>query len=120
MRENINWPPTACPPMGIWPTTWACALTRNPNSDLLVHGSTLNHLATLAWPKCNIIFVVNAHLRIFFPLTFREWKGMRGKDREKHQCERDTSIGCLLHTPLPGLGIKPAIQICALDWESNL
>nr|KAF6420629.1 hypothetical protein HJG59_009359 [Molossus molossus] len=29
VRENIDWLPPACPPLGIWPTTWACAPTRN-------------------------------------------------------------------------------------------
>ena len=42
---------------------------------------------------------------------------MRGRDGDKHQCERETSIGWLLHMPWPGtklqsrhvpsLGIKP-------------
>ena len=31
---------------------------------------------------------------------------------EKHQCDRGTSIGCLLQAPIPG--IKPTTQACAL------
>nr|KAF6292159.1 hypothetical protein mPipKuh1_009768 [Pipistrellus kuhlii] len=54
---------------------------------------------------CFVVFV-NLHLRIFIPLLSRESgrEGGRGKrarerEREKHQCERDTWIGCLQHTP---------------------
>nr|KAF6438102.1 hypothetical protein HJG59_008773 [Molossus molossus] len=32
MKENLNWPPPACPSPGIGPTTWACALTGNLGS----------------------------------------------------------------------------------------
>ena len=42
-----------------------------------------------------------------FPIAFSE----RGREREKHQCERETSIGCLLYAP--GLGNKPTTQACA-------
>ena len=39
-------------------------------------------------------------------------KGWEGEEEgEKHQCERETSVGCLLHVSLPG--IKPATQIYA-------
>nr|KAF6425147.1 hypothetical protein HJG59_009215 [Molossus molossus] len=37
-RENMDWPPPACPPLGIRPTAWACALTGNRTGDLLVQG----------------------------------------------------------------------------------
>ena len=39
---------------------------------------------------------------------FRE----RGREGEKHPCEREKSIGCVLHAPW--LGSKPATQACAL------
>ena len=38
--------------------------------------------------------------------------GGRMREREKHQCERGTFVGCLLHTPQ--LGIGPTTQVCAL------
>ena len=40
--------------------------------------------------------------------------------RERVQCERTTSIGCLLYAPRPG--IEPTTQVCALTWNqtSNL
>lgn len=44
---------------------------------------------------------------------------MREGEREKHLCKTDTSIGCLPPASWPGLGIEPAIQVCALDLESN-
>ena len=38
-----------------------------------------------------------------FFIAFRE----REKDREKHQCERETSIGCLSYTPQQGIEPQP-------------
>nr|KAF6471706.1 hypothetical protein HJG59_011073 [Molossus molossus] len=55
MRENIDWPPPACPPLGIRPTTWACALTGNQICDFLVQGrrsTTEPH-----WPDKNEIIL---------------------------------------------------------------
>lgn len=45
----------------------------------------------------------------------REGRGQGGGVGEKHQCKRDTLIGCLPHEPRPRLGIEPAAQVCALD-----
>ena len=44
----------------------------------------------------------------------------RGREGEKHRCERETPNSCLLPTPLPGT--KPATQACALtrNWTGNL
>lgn len=45
---------------------------------------------------------VNPHQRLlFFPLILRMevWEGVGERLREKQQCERDLSIGCLLHAP---------------------
>ena len=44
----------------------------------------------------------------------------RGREGEKHQCERQTLIVCLLHNPW--LGTKPATQACVLTGNrtSNL
>ena len=36
-ERYIDQLPLACLQMGTWPTTWACALTGNQSSDLLVH-----------------------------------------------------------------------------------
>ena len=43
-------------------------------------------------------------------LIFKERGTEGGRRGEKHQCERETSVGCLLCTP--GLGPEP-------DWELN-
>ncbi|EPQ08408.1 SWI/SNF complex subunit SMARCC1 [Myotis brandtii] len=43
-----------------------------------------------------------------------EWKGV---GRQKHPCERDTLIGCLLHKPRLALGIEPAPKVHAPDWN---
>lgn len=47
-EEIINQLPPARSLLGIEPVTWACALTSNRIGDHLVHGSTVNHWATLA------------------------------------------------------------------------
>nr|KAF6500712.1 hypothetical protein HJG59_007773 [Molossus molossus] len=36
--EREHWPPSAGPPLGIGPTSWACALTGNRTSDVFVWG----------------------------------------------------------------------------------
>lgn len=43
----------------------------------------------------------------------------RGRVREKHRRERDTSIGYLLHTPQPGPGMKFATQVYNLDQNQT-
>ena len=44
--RNINvWLRLACPQLGTWPTTQACALPGNPASDPLVHRLALNPLS---------------------------------------------------------------------------
>lgn len=47
-----------------------------------------------------IYFIFNTHWRIFFSLISRESERERGGGEK----ERDTSMGCLPHVPLPGLG----------------
>ena len=50
-------------------------------------------------------------------LIFRE-KGREGERKgEKHQCEREISIGCLPY--VPQLGTKYATQACALTWNQT-
>ena len=45
-RGNINvWLPLVCFPLGNWPTTQACALTRNWTGNPLVHRPALNPLS---------------------------------------------------------------------------
>lgn len=49
--------------------------------------------------------------RGYFSIDF--WRvGGRGKDRK-----RDSSIGCLLNTPIPEQGMEPASEVHALDWN---
>ena len=49
---------------------------------------------------------------------FREWEMEEEWEGKKHQCERETSIGCL--QPMPQ-GTTPATQACALprNWTSD-
>ena len=54
-------------------------------------------------------FLQSSHKDVLIDLQ-REEKG--GREGEKHQCERETSIGCLLYGPQ--LWTKPATQTCAL------
>ena len=44
-------------------------------------------------------FLLNTHLRICLLIWERE--------REKHRGERETSVGCLLHSPQPGIEPQP-------------
>lgn len=66
------------------------------------------------------ILLLNPYPRIFFSHWFSDRGEGReeGGEREKHRYQRDM-IGCLLHKPYPRLGIEPATEVCAFDWESN-
>ena len=45
-ERNINvWLPLACPRLGTWPVTQACALTGSRTGDLLLHRPTPNPLS---------------------------------------------------------------------------
>ena len=55
----------------------------------------------------------------FFSFINSRERGKEGENKgEKHQCERETSIGCPLHVPQLGTeprpGTKPTTQACAL------
>ena len=46
---NINvWLPLACPLLGTWPATQACALTGNQTSDPLIHRPAFNPLSHIS------------------------------------------------------------------------
>ena len=56
--------------------------------------------------------IENTHILFNFFSDFRE-RGRKGeREGEKHQCERETLIDCLLYAPL--LGSESATQACAL------
>ena len=67
-ERNINvWLPLMLSPLGTWPATQACALTRNLTGDLPVHRPALNPLSCtsqgcfsvfLQWNTCVIICIV--------------------------------------------------------------
>ena len=44
-ERNNNRLPRACPQLGIWPKTQACALIENQTSNLLVHRLVINPLS---------------------------------------------------------------------------
>ena len=46
-------------------------------------------------------------LKDFYIFAFRQRRKEGEREREKHYHVRDTSSGCLLHTPNQGLGPKP-------------
>nr|KAF6480870.1 hypothetical protein HJG59_010664 [Molossus molossus] len=59
--------------------------------------------ALLLWSSFFLFFYIltrghfsRGHFSIFVQT---EWEGERGRDREKHRRERDTSSGCHLHDP---------------------
>ena len=59
------WLPLACPLLGTWPATQACALTGNQTGDSLLHKPTLNPLSYTSqgglyfFIVFNIIYVTN-------------------------------------------------------------
>ena len=52
----------------------------------------------------------------FYLCIFRQGGREGEKEGEKHQCERKTSIGCLLHVPQQGTELNPGMSP---DWELN-
>ena len=56
-------------------------------------------------------FFLNPHLRTFF-IAFRERVRERGKEGEKHQQEREASIGCLPRMLGPGLDLPEPGMVC--------
>ena len=81
------------------------------DSWLLVHKSTLN---------TSVLSVYTLFKKILFIYFFFRERGREGeREGEKHRCEREMSIGCLLCTPQPGT--KPATQACALteNWTGD-
>ena len=69
-ERNINvWLPLACPQLGMWPTTQACALTGNQTSDPLLFRLALNSLSHTSQSSCTS-FCMNLYLQ--FPYT-HEW-----------------------------------------------
>ena len=74
-ERNINvWLPLACPLLGTWPTTQACALTGNQTCDPLVHRPTLNLLShTSQGATCVSIvrsWIVHPHAYFLNVFTF--------------------------------------------------
>ena len=56
----------------------------------------------------NRIRTIGYFLKDFIYLfIFREREREREREGEKHQCERETSVGCLLCTPNQGPGLQP-------------
>ena len=65
------------------------------------------------FPICLICYI----LFILFIFIFKE-KGKEGeKEGERHQCEKETSIGCLSDAPQPV--IEPTTPECALTGNQT-
>ena len=94
-ERNVNvWLPLARPLLGTWPATQACALTGNRTSDPSFCSPVLNPLS---------------HTSQGF-IAFKE-RG-REREREKHQCESEASIGYLPFMPGLGLNSQPRYIPC--------
>ena len=109
------WLPLTRPPLATQPATQACALTGNQTSTPLVHRPMRNSLSSTSQGYMLTFFFF---FLIFYLFTFSK-RGREGeREGEKHQCERDTSIGYLSHNPnwgpspqprhVPWSGIEPA------------
>ena len=75
------------------------------------------HTATLS-SYCEIYFLLFTYL-FNFKWFYVFWERATKVEREgaKHQCARETSIGCLLRAPQ--LGTWPTTQACALTGNQN-
>ena len=109
-----------------WATLEFCIEQRHHFFRLLWKGrriflpSPLKNIPSLH-PKCNKeeLFPSTSKTRFCFScltqgyvfIAFRERRG----EREKHLCEREAFIGCLLYTAGPG--VKATIWVCALTWN---
>ena len=73
-ERNINvWLSLACPLLGTWPTTQACALTGNLTSNPLVHRPVVNPLSHTSQGIMTVLnginsytFICDIFLRFFF------------------------------------------------------
>ena len=94
-----------------WSATQACALTGNQTSGTLVCRPTLNSLRYISQGSEFLFFKKD------FIYVFLE-RGERGKrEEEKHQCMRETSIGCLLNASQPETRLTT--QSCALTGNQT-
>ena len=58
-ERNISvWLPLTWPPLGTWPTTQACALTRNRTGDLLLHSPEFNPLSHTSHGTIDLFFQI--------------------------------------------------------------
>lgn len=55
-------------------------------------------------------------LMLTIPECFRE-SGKKRKDKEKHQCKRNTSIASCMNPTRALTGEEPAIKVHTLDWN---
>ena len=70
-KRNINvFLPLACPLLGTWPATQACALTENQTSNPLVHRLALN---PLSYTSQGLLFFFFFKLRIHVEETGRQY-----------------------------------------------
>ena len=56
--------------------------------------------------QCYQVSTISFSFLRFYLFILERWEG-REKEREKHQCARDTLIGCLWHAPNWGYGQRP-------------
>ena len=56
--------------------------------------------------ETEVLFLKFSPEDMFFTFFFLNFFRERGREKEKHQCEKETLIGCVLSSPRPG--IKPA------------
>ena len=66
-----------------------------------VRRQNISTYGTPLWPKALKKFFLSFPEDIFSLFSERE------REREKHPCEREISIGCLTHTPRPKVGLQP-------------
>ena len=93
------------------------------------HGFTIYSHFNFYDKRNNHFFFLYPHPRICFLLIIEKKKGREGgREREKHQYERETSLSCLPYTPQPGVKAQPRyvswlriepVTFWCLGWCSN-
>ena len=69
-ERNINvWLPLACPPLGTWPTTQACALTWIRTCDPLVHRPAINPLNHTSQGHVLYFYMTCSTVGLFIPAS---------------------------------------------------
>ena len=116
-ERNINvWLPLIHPSLGSWPTTQACALTRNRTSNPLVCSPTLNPLSYTSQGRSIILKEARYKGCTLYNSTYMNfWK--KQTDRNWNQISGSQGLATETRlTPKGGEGTFLGCWICSISW----